>query len=385
MASARTVVEKLLATADVQIGGDRPWDIQVHDERFYNRALSQGSLGIGESYMDGWWDAPALDQLVNRVFRAQLEKIIRFSLPVALAVAKSWLVNLQSRARANEIAEHYDLGNDLFSPMLGTRMVYTCAYWSGNPPAGGLDEAQEAKLDLVCRKIGLKKGDRVLDIGCGWGGFAKYAAVKYGASVVGITVSKEQLELAKEYCKGLPIELRLQDYREVNELFDHIVSIEMFEAVGYKNFREYFQVVARCLKDDGLFLLQTIGNHFSVIAGDVWLEKYIFPNGMLPSLAQITKSVEKLFVVEEVYNFGADYDQTLMAWFKNFETSWPQLREKYGDRFYRMWKFYLLVCAGMFRARFISDWQIVLSKNGVPGGYNECAVGAVSEEVSQRL
>ncbi len=371
MASARSVVEKLLAKADIQIGGERPWDIQVHDERVYGRVLSQGSLGLGEAYMEGWWDTPALDQLIDRALCADLFTVIRFSLPELIEIAKAWLFNMQSRARAHHVAEaHYDLGNELYEKMLDTRMIYTCAYW--DTPQGRvttLDEAQEAKLDLICRKLGLKKGDRVLDIGCGWGGFAEYAATKYGATVVGITVSKEQLELARERCKGLPIELRLQDYRTLNEKFDHIVSIEMFEAVGYKNFREYFDVAAHCLKDDGLFLLQTIGNHTSVITGDPWLEKYIFPNGMLPSLAQITKAVEGLFIVEEVHNFGADYDATLMAWFDNFNTAWPELREKYGEKFYRMWKFYLLICAGMFRARFISDWQIVFSKKGVPGGY----------------
>ncbi len=367
MTSARTIVEGLLAKADIKINGTRPWDLIVHDERFYNTVLARGSLGAGEAYMDGWWDAPALDQLIDRFFQAQLIERIRFSLPGVLSIAKSWFLNLQSRARASQVAQaHYDLGNDLYTRMLGERMIYTCGYWKN---AKNLDEAQEAKLELICKKIGLKKGDRVLDIGCGWGGFAEFAATKYGASVVGITVSKEQLELAKERCKGLPVELRLQDYRTVDERFDHIVSIEMFEAVGYKNFREYFEVAARCLKDDGLFLLQTIGNHFSVISGDPWLEKYIFPNGMLPSLGQIAKAIEKLFIIEDLHNFGNDYDATLMAWFKNFDAAWPTLREKYGDRFYRMWKFYLLMCAGMFRARFTSDWQIVLSKQGVRGGY----------------
>lgn len=367
MASARTLITNLLTGADIQIGGNRPWDIAIHDDRLYDRIVAQGSLGFGEAYMDGWWDATALDQFFTKLLGARVQEHFAFTLPNIIAGLKSRLINLQSRARARLVAEaHYDLGNDLYEAMLDTHMVYTAAYWK---EAKNLDEAQEAKLDLICRKIGLKKGDRVLDIGCGWGSFAKFAAENYGAQVVGITVSVEQAALAKERCKGLPVEIRVQDYREVRESFDHIVSVEMFEAVGYKNFREYFKVAARCLKEGGLFLLQTIGNNASVTSGDPWIEKYIFPNGMLPSMAQIGKAVEKLFVVEDVHNIGADYDPTLMAWFHNFEKAWPALREKYGDRFYRMWKYYLLVCAGLFRSRTLNDWQLVLAKGGVPGGY----------------
>ena len=229
--------------------------------------------------------------------------------------------------------------------------------------------AQEQKLDLICKKLKLKAGDRVLDIGCGWGGFAKYAAERYGVSVVGITLSKEQLEYAKEFTKGLDVELCLQDYRDLDGTFDKILSCGMFEHVGVKNYRKYFEVANRCLKDDGLFLLHTIGNNCSVRAANPWIDKYIFPGGMLPSVAQIGEAVEGLFVMEDWHNFGAYYDKTLMAWFRNFDSAWPKLREDYDERFYRMWKYYLLSCAGAFRARHMELWQIVLSKNGVPGGY----------------
>ncbi len=367
--NAERIVETLLKKAGIQLNGAAPWDPQIHDPRTYWRFLLYGTMGAGESYMDGWWDAPALDEFFARILTPRVDK--RFFTPALLYQKALALVsNRQSRARASQVAEgHYDLGNDLYEVMLDKRMIYTCAYWSATLKPKNLDEAQEAKLDLICRKIRLKKGDRVLDIGCGWGGFAQYAAEHYGASVVGITISKEQLALAQERCKGLPIELRFQDYRDVNETFDHIVSIEMFEAVGYKNFRTYFECAARCLKDDGLFLLQTIGDNYSRIVGEPWIEKYIFPNGALPSLAQIGKAVEGLFVVEDLHNFGADYDRTLMAWFANFDAAWPTLREKYGERFYRMWKYYLHCFAGSFRTRTISDWQIVFSKKGVPGGY----------------
>ncbi len=370
MVSAHTFVEELLKKADVQIGGSRPQDIIVHDERFYNRVIRYGTLGLGEAYMDGWWDANALDVFIHTVLTARLDTVVRINVASILTIAKAFLFNLQSGKDAFKVGEvHYDLGNDLYEAMLDTRMVYTCGYWSGTPKAPTLDEAQEAKLDLVCKKIGLKKGDRILDIGCGWGSFAKYAAERYGASVVGVTVSKEQAVLARELCKGLPIEIRVQDYRDLNEKFDHIISLGMFEHVGVKNYRDYFEVANRCLKKDGLFLLHTIGYKVSQLTSDPWIEKYIFPGGVLPSIAQIGKATEKLFIMEDLHNFGADYDKTLMAWFKNFDAAWPALREKYGDRFYRMWKYYLLSCAGVARAREMQLWQIVLSKNGVPGGY----------------
>ncbi len=353
--------------ADVEIGGSRPQDITVHDERLFNRVIRFGTMGLGEAYMDGWWDANALDVFIHDVFLAHLEKEFEINLASVLAIAKAFVFNLQSSQRAFKVGEvHYDLGNDLYEAMLDKRMVYTCGYWKD---ATTLDEAQEAKLDLVCRKIGLQKGDRVLDIGCGWGSFAKYAAEKYGAQVVGVTVSKEQAELARENCAGLSVEIRVQDYRDVHEEFDHIVSLGMFEHVGVKNYRTYFEVANRCLKDGGFFLLHTIGYKVSQLTSDPWFEKYIFPGGVLPSIAQMGKAIENLFIVEDLHNFGADYDKTLMAWFANFDAAWPSLKEKYGDRFYRMWKYYLLTCAGGFRAREMQLWQIVLSKGGVPGGY----------------
>lgn len=367
MATARTTIENLLSKTDVKINGDRPWDVTVHDDRFFAYVLRHGSLGMGETYMSGWWDSEALDETIAKILRLDLQKLVQSNWDYMWPLIKATLFNRQSRAQADIVGKvHYDLGNNLYAAMLDKRMVYTCGYWKN---AQNLDEAQEAKLDLICRKVGLRKGDHVLDIGCGWGSFVKFAAEKYGVSAVGITISEEQAELARENCKGLPIEIRVQDYRDVYEQFDRIISIGMFEHVGYKNYREYFTMAERCLKDDGLFLLHTIGSNYSVHGGDTWLDKYIFPNGMLPSISQIGKSIEKLFVMEDWHNFGTDYDKTLLAWYANFEKAWPALREKYGEHFYRMWRYYLLVCAGTFRARKAELWQIVLSKKGVMGGY----------------
>ncbi|MDF1613142.1 cyclopropane fatty acyl phospholipid synthase [Melioribacteraceae bacterium 09-Me] len=364
----KTLTEQLLSLAGIEINGSNPWDIQVHDERFYKRAVTEVELGLGESYMDNWWDVEKLDEMIFRIMRADLQNKVKRNLKIALQLAGFYLINMQARQRAFIIGErHYDLGNDLFQNMLDKRMNYSCAYWRD---AKTLDVAQENKLELICKKLYLKPGTRVLDIGCGWGAFGKYAAEKYGVEVVGVTVSKEQVALGKELCKGLPVEFRLQDYRDVNEKFDRIVSVGMIEHVGYKNYREYFQLAERNLKDDGLFLLHTIGEVRSTIATDAWTHKYIFPNGMLPSIAQLAKAVENLFIIEDLHNFGADYDKTLMAWYDNFQNSWEKLKNKYSERFYRMWKYFLLSSAGAFRARNKNQlWQIVLSKKGVLGGY----------------
>jgi cyclopropane-fatty-acyl-phospholipid synthase len=250
--------------------------------------------------------------------------------------------------------------------MLDRRMIYSCGYWKDT---ADLDAAQEAKLDLICRKIGLAPGMRILDIGSGWGGFLQFAAERYGVSGVGVTVSKEQAALANERTQGLPVETRLLDYQALDGQFDRIISIGMFEHVGYKNYRPYFTKARQLLDDDGLMLLHTIGGNTSTTHGDPWSEKYIFPNGMLPSIAQIGTATEKLFVIEDWHNFGADYDKTLMAWLERFEAAWPALADQYDQRFYRMWRYYLASFAALFRARTLELWQVVLSPRGVPGGY----------------
>lgn len=363
-------LQELLVKADIRILGTRSWDMQVHDERVYERVIRKGSVGLGEAYMDGWWDAMALDQFFYKVMRFGLERSSALTLKVAVQHLGALLTNRQDIDRASaSVIHHYDLGNDLYSAMLDKRMIYSCAYWEN---ADDLDMAQENKLDMVCRKMGLQPGQRILDIGCGWGGLAKYAAQKCGVHVVGITLSKEQLEMGKETCKGLPVELRLQDYRTLqHEKFDHIVSLGMLEHVGYKNYKEFMQMVFNALRDDGIFLVQTIGGNRSTHTTDPWLHKYIFPNSMLPSIRQIAKAIEGKFVMEDWHSFGTHYDKTLMAWFQNFDKHWDTLKEKYGERFYRMWKYYLLSCAGAFRARKTQLWQIVLSKKGLREGFRD--------------
>jgi cyclopropane-fatty-acyl-phospholipid synthase len=364
MASAESIIRELLAPTGVEINGSKPWDIQVHQPALFDRVLRDATLGLGEAYVEGWWDCQAIDQFITRVLLAQLDERIKNESRFLLQALKARLFNRQSRNRAFEVGiKHYDLGNDLYTAMLDKRMAYTCGYWK---TATNLDEAQEAKMDLVCRKIGAHPGMRILELGCGWGSFAKYAAEKYGVEVLGVTVSKEQVALGMEMCRGLPVELRLQDYREVSGTYDAVVSIGVMEHVGYKNYRTYMQVVDRCLKPDGVAFVHTIGSNKTLTHGEPWTDKYIFPNGMLPSLSALSKSMEGLFVVEDLHNFGPDYDPTLMAWVANFEAAWPDLKSKYGDAFYRMWRYYLLTSAGGFRARNQQLWQIVFTRQGTP-------------------
>lgn len=356
----------LLEHAGIHIDGPAPTDLRTHDERLYSRVFAHGSLGLGESYMDGWWDADDLPGMFTRMLRAQLDDEMK-TLDTLIAHLKARFINLQRGENAFEIGRvHYDLGNDLFQAMLGKRLVYSCGYWA---QARNLDEAQVAKLDLICRKLRLKPGQRVLDIGCGWGEALKYAAEHYGIQGVGITVSQEQAEFARELCAGLPIEIRLQDYRELNEPFDAIFSVGMFEHVGPLNYRTYFEMARRCLREDGLFLLHSIGHNSSPSRPDPWIEKYIFPNSVIPASSQVTEALQGLFVMEDWHNFGADYDLTLTAWRANFDAAWPQLKARYDERFRRMWHFYLAVSAAVFRSRRDQLWQLTLSPHGVPGGY----------------
>ncbi len=367
MGSSKQIIANMLAAGGITINGDNQWDMQVHNEKLYDRILSDGSTGFGESYMAGWWDCENLDDLFFRIQYHRVDKMVPQDLNTLFYFLKSKFRNRQSKVRAKEVAyKHYDIGNELFNKMLDQRMQYSCGYWEN---AKTLDEAQEAKLDLICRKIKLEKGMRVLEIGCGWGGFAKYAAEKYGVSVVGITISEQQAILAREVNEGLPVEIRIQDYRDVNEKFDRIVSIAMLEAVGYRNFREYMEVAAKNLTDEGIFFIHTIGGSYSTKITDPWIDKYIFPNGMLPSVSQLHIAWKGLFILEDWHNFGPYYDPTLMAWRKNFEDNWHSIKKDYDETFYRMWRYYLSCSAASFRSRKNHLWHIVLTKPNHLGIY----------------
>lgn len=365
---AKKFTQKLLAVAGVEVNGNQPWDMQVHDDAAFAKIISGGSIGLGETYVNGQWDCERVDQFIAKVLRADLHHHLKAN--VSLLASYLWhkLYNHQSKKGALEVGvKHYDVGNHLYQTMLDSRMNYSCGYWAGTEQ---LEEAQLNKLILCCQKLNLQPGMRILDIGCGFGGFARYAAEHYGVEVLGVTISQQQYLYAKEVCAGLPIEIRFQDYRDVTGQFDRIISIGMFEHVGYLNYRHYMQIVHERLTDDGIFLLHTMGSNSNQVAGDPWLNKYVLPNGMLPSIEQMGSAIDQLLVMEDWHNFGADYDKTLMAWHQRFNQAWPTLQKDYDANFFRMWNYYLLCFAGSFRAREIQLWQLVLSKNGVLGGYH---------------
>ncbi|HEJ0105715.1 MULTISPECIES: cyclopropane fatty acyl phospholipid synthase [Serratia] len=360
------IVEEMLAEAGVAINGPRAWDIRVHNPALFKRILQEGSLGFGEGYMDGWWECERLDMLFTRILQAGVDERLPKSLSDIARIAYARLFNRQSRKRAWQVGkEHYDIGNDLFRAMLDPYMQYSCGYWK---EAQTLEQAQQDKLRMICEKLQLKPGMTLLDIGCGWGGLAQFAAQNYGVTVHGVTISAEQQKLAQARCAGLDVEILLQDYRDLDRQFDRIVSVGMFEHVGPKNYDTYFSVAARNLKPDGLFLLHTIGSNQTDLNVDAWIDKYIFPNGCLPSVRHIAEASEGRFVMEDWHNFGADYDRTLMAWLENFKKAWPDLMGGYSERFERMFTYYLNACAGAFRSRNIQLWQVLFSPAGVEGG-----------------
>jgi cyclopropane-fatty-acyl-phospholipid synthase len=359
---SESIVRELFELAGIAIGGTAPGDIRVRDPRFYERVLRDASLGFGEAYMDEWWESDAVDVTVEKIMRANLKQKITGSWRLRGMAVKALMLNLQARTRSGASVEaHYDIGNDLYTRMLDERMVYTCGYWKS---ATTLKDAQEAKLDLVCRKVGLEPGMRVLDLGCGWGGLASWAAEKYGCTVVGVTLSKDQVSLGNQKWKHLPVELRLCDYRDVRGTFDRVVSIGMMEHVGPKNYRDMMLTIDRCLKPEGVALVHTIANNKSRRHGTAWIDKYIFPNAVAPSLAQIGRALEGTFVVEDLQNIGPDYDPTLMAWWENFDRTYHEIAHRYDRRFYLMWKFYLLAAAGGARSRDGQLFQFVVTKTG---------------------
>ena len=369
MTTSRRVLEDLFEGAGIQVNGDRPWDIQVFDDRFYGRVFRDGSLGLGKSYMLGWWDASDLDELAFRAIRARVHQRFRPSLRVAWHTLKAQLFNLQRRSRSEQVATtHYDLSNEFYEYVLGETMAYTCAYWKG---AETLDEAQRNKYDLVCRKLDLHHGEVVLEHGCGWGGFAKYAAENYGCRVVAVSISEPQIKYVRKLCRDVDVEAHCCDYRDDHvynpegSKFDKVVSIGMCEHVGPKNYRTWFEIVDRHMKDDGSFLLQAVGSDTSVANNDRFTQKYIFPNCVMPSLKQLTTAAEGLFTVEDVHNFWTSYYYTMREWQRNFTRNWDKIREldpKFDEQFHRMWNFYNFAGMGAARARQGGLWQIVFSK-----------------------
>lgn len=368
--NARHTITQLFKELDIVNGRD----IVVHDDRFYEKVLRQQTRGLGESYVNGWWDTPDITKLIITVIRGlpQIRKHLKINLSLIFSQFAGSFYNRQAKQRnARDVQAHYDIGNELYEIMLDKNMVYSCAYFQD--PLWTLEQAQEAKIDLVYRKLHIPNQGigtdpvRVLDIGCGWGFGLIHGARYYNIEGVGLTLSQNQFESGQRLTKKLPVEIRLQDYRDLpdEEKFDAIFSIGMFEHVGRKNYSQLMHVVEKHLKPNGLFLLHTIG---TAKPGPLepWMNKYIFPGAYLPSRTLISESTEKLFVLQDFQNFGLHYARTLEEWYQRFMKGWPILRdlrpELYTDRFFRMWKYYLLSSAAGFYTGRNDLWQFVFSK-----------------------
>jgi cyclopropane-fatty-acyl-phospholipid synthase len=366
--SIKKLITNTLKKAGININGNNPWDIKVVDERFYEDVASRGSLGFAEGYMKGWWKTESIDKLVYKLWKSGIGKKEKFGFLIKpFFVLRRLFTNTGSEKRSAEIGEkHYDAGIDLYSQMLGKYMAYSCGYWE---KAKNLDRAQLDKMEMICKKLYLKPGMTVLDVGCGFGELLIYMVEKYKVKVVGVTVSKDQYKIAKEKCKNFNSSATVLfcDYRHIPKkygLFDRIVSVGMAEHIGWKNYRTYMKTIHKKLKENGIFLLHTIGIDKESITTDPFIDKYIFPGSIIPSEKRLIRSMRELFVLQDWHNFGADYDKTLMAWFNNFQKNWGLIKNKYDNNFYRMWKFYLLSCAGAFRAEYVQLWQIVVTKKG---------------------
>lgn len=379
--SGQKIIKDLCNQADIAVDGNRPWDLHVHNPAFYDRVLADGSLGIGEAYMEGWWDADDLYGFFERILpHGRVAKTKNTGWRTGFAFLKAKLFNVQTRAQSRQLADaHYNLSNELFEHMLGPSMAYSCGYWEY---ATDLDAAQIAKYELICRKLHLQAGERLLDVGCGWGGFARYAAEQYGVEVVGVTVADEQARYAQHACRGLPVKIVSCDYREFDcrdhgGLFDKVASIGMIEHVGYRNYRTLLAKIEASLRERGLLLLHTIGSNASMESADPWLTTYIFPGGVLPSIHQLGEAAEDLLVLHDLENIGVHYTPTLRAWNDNFETYWSNSRDEQNrpqiwgseETFNRMWRYYLLSCAADFAIGDSQVWQLVYAKGHLPGGY----------------
>lgn len=363
---ARDLGMRLLDAAGIPINSSEPWSLHVKDDRLWDRAVAEQQLGLGEAFMDGWWECERVDMFLTKLLDYDIQKQLRPSPKLLATAAKSWAINRQTKSKAkNNAQHHYDIGNDLYERMLDKRMVYSCGYWQH---ADNLDDAQEAKLDLICRKLYLEPGMTLLDIGCGWGGLLQFASERYGVTGVGISPAVNQVAVAKERCAQLPVEIRQMDYRDLTGKFDRIVSVGMMEHVGPKNLKTFFNKCDHLLADNGMMLHHTIGSLVSKQHTDAFFDKYIFPGGVLPSLAQFSKSAESHWVIEDVHNFGPDYDKTLLAWNNNISARWHEI-PKYDERFQRMWHYYLMGSAAGFRARSLQLWQIVMRRKGVATRY----------------
>ena len=373
MGIKENIVKKLLDPAGIEINGKNPWDPQVKNERIYKRLKRGRSLALGESYVEGWWDCEALEEFFYRIISYAIKserdlsgrpKDFRESFFYRF---KPRLFNQQTFKRSEVVAKkHYDAGNDLYRLMLGKDMQYTCAYWQN---AKTLDEAQRNKLNLICRKMKLQPGMKILELGGGFGGLARFMAKYYDCSVTIYNIAQEQIKFAREFTEGLKVKIIENDYRVAEGLYDRVAAVGLCEHVGYKNYRILMQTAYRCLKDEGLFFIHTNGSNDTIVHYEPWMAKYIFPNSMIPSATQLTQAFDGLFMLEDWHVLSGNYNKTLMAWYNNFINNWYRIKDQYSNSFYRVWRYYLLFSAASHRTRGAQLWHLVLSKNAMGTTY----------------
>lgn len=344
--------------------------LRVHDSRFYSRLLSDAALGLGETYMDGWWDEADGDVvgLMGLIHLNDLRSKVRGNLRLQLNFLYHWVAAIATRTKSRSNVEfHYDTSNDFFELILDPMMTYSCGYQVY--PDDSLEEMQLQKYELLSRKLDLQPGDRLLDIGCGWGGMLRYAAKNYGVRGLGITLSKEQMQWARQRIKedGLEdrLEIRLQDYREMAGEFDKVVSIGMFEHVGREFQTTYMQQVSSLLRNGGIGVLHSIGTTGSQFPG-LWLRKYIFPGTYLPGIGDFTGNAEKADLkVVHMENLKPHYAETARWWKENLHAQHDAIVKLSGfgaERVYRMWDFFFQLLEGGFRYGDLQVYQMLLYK-----------------------
>lgn len=369
MATTRSVpasLRSIAVAADIRFDGQRPWDLQVHDSQFFGELVRRGSLALGEGYVAGQWDCDQLDELINRLLRVRANQplSLRGAISAAVERLRDQLINPQSLARAFRVGrQHYDIDHRVYAATLDRRLVYSCGHWQ---EASSLEEAQLQKLERICRKLQMQPGQRLLDVGCGWGSLAAHAAEHHGVRVTAITVSAAQYLWVREHYGHLPIQVELCDYRSLPGLlrgrFERIASVGMFEHVGQRNHPCFFRCMQQLMEADGLLLLHTIGHAGPRGGTDPWIDAYVFPGGRLPSATEVCRASAPHLRLEDWENFGGDYVRTLLAWWQNFQARWPELQGHLGEKFYRFWRYYLLSCAGYFRSGQGQVWQLVMSR-----------------------
>lgn len=362
MVFVENLLTNWLEDAGIHVNGPASHDIRVHDKRFYWRTLAHGSLGFGEAFMDGWWSCEDLEEMVFRLIRSEVR---RRAYRHPGAVALEWLNRIrndQNRRRSLRAPRrHYDFDNEMFQAFLGRYMNYSCGYYAGT---GDLDEAQILKMDIICRKLDLQPGEHLLDVGGGWGEFALYAAKHYGVHVTSVNISEEQMRFARRRCAGYDVDVVRSDYRDIAGQYDKVAAIAMFPHVGHRNHRTFMQAMYRALKPGGTFLIESTMNTATTTAGDPWIDRYIFPGLLMPSGSQICAAMEGLFVIEDLHNFGPHYVKTLRAWNANFQNAWGRFAARHDERVRRMFEYFFLISAALFRARTMEYWHLVLTRQG---------------------